>query len=711
MDCTDERVRASAHATGVTAPPTRPAFRTRAAALFGVLCPVWAFAQEPEIQEDLRAAYGSADVISLATGYERALFDAPVSATILSREDIRRSGAHSLADVLQMVPGYYVTSNDARSTQITVRGITSRVLILVNNLPLYQGFVNATQTLHDLLLYDVERIEITRGPGSAVYGADAMAGIVNIITRTASAGPLAEVAAMAGNHESIGAYGLYGTGLRDLNLRLYGAYYETEFTDRVLASDAQTNFDRLLGTSASLAPDLINAARKIGEARASLSGNTWAVRASHRNEFDFGTGTGLTFALDPQGTYDSRVSTLEFVHQSTPSDSWSLRGYLAGTRIDQIAQDVHPFPPGAFRGAFPQGVRQDFDINETRYRAEGSATYIGIARHILLVTAGGFISEYETEHDVRNYVVRGGLVLPTPTFAEGAGVNDPEIIGDADRNVWYVVLQDEWAPVRDWTLTLGVRFDDYSDFGSTANPRAAVVWSPSPRTSLKLLFGTAFRPPSIVELESNGTFSALGNPNLDPSRLAMTEISLTHRRERYSANIGAFAYRQKDLVETTPNPAAPTGIQYVNGDDDEGWGLDLSLTGALRTGYSVEGHYTYQTHTGSTADNDNAQQAPHHQLSAAVDYAFADRWHANATVLGIFDRGRASTDPRPDPPDYALMNVMLERTGLPGSIDLSLSVRNLFDRQIDDPSDSPTVLAADVPVPGRSWLAQLRKRF
>ena len=666
--------------------------------------------QEPPTTEDLGSAYGSREIISLATGYERALFDAPVSATTISREEIQRSGVRSLGELLERVPGYYLTSNDARSTQITVRGLTQRVLILVNNLPLYQGFLNATVSLHDVLLLDVERVEVTRGPGSAIYGADASAGVVYIITRTASSGPISELGVVGGNLDSAGGYGLYGTAVRDLDLRLYGAFYQTDFSDRLLEADAQTTFDRLLHTDASLAPGPINTSRKLVEGRASVAGQTWTLMASHRNEYDFETGTGLTFSLDPHGTYDSKVSTIELLHHSDPTPQWSLRGYVAGIQVDQRA-NLQPYPPGAFRGLFPDGVRQDFDVGERRYRVEVNGTYSGFSRHMMLLTVGASTFEYDTFIDARNYIVRNGRVLPTPTFAVGAGVNDPEIIRDATRDVWYGVVQDEWTPISDWTVTLGVRFDEYSDFGSTVNPRAAVVWSPTVRTSVKLLYGTAFRPPSIIEQQSNGTFAALGNPSLEPVRLEMTELSLSHRGDAYTSTVGAFQYHQRDLVQTVPAANSPTGLMYVNRDTDSGWGAEGSIAVKATSNVAIEGHYTYQKHTGASADNTNAQQAPRHQVSLSLKLTPWTNWRANLFALGIFDRRRASNDPRPNLADYGLVHASLERSNLPGQIDASLSVHNLFDRQINDPSDSPSALAADIPVPGRSWLVQVRKRF
>jgi iron complex outermembrane receptor protein len=273
------------------------------------------------------------------------------------------------------------------------------------------------------------------------------------------------------------------------------------------------------------------------------------------------------------------------------------------------------------------------------------------------------------------------------------------------------VVQDEWTPVSDWTFTLGVRFDDYSDFGSTTNPRAAVVWSPTARTSVKLLYGTAFRPPSIIELQSNGIASALGNPNLNPVRLAMSELSLVHRSTSYSASVGAFQYRQEDLVQTVPDINSPTGLLYVNRDSDQGWGAETSVELRATPRLTFEANYTYQTHTGSTSDNANAQQAPRHQISLNIDGTLWRDWHVNTFVLGILGRHRATLDPRPNPPDYALVNLALERANFFSGLDASFALHNILDRRIDDPSDSAAVLPDDIPVPGRTWFVELRKRF
>jgi iron complex outermembrane receptor protein len=668
-----------------------------------------AAAQTTVPPEDVSFAYGSSELISLATGYERPLFDAPVSATIVTRAEMERAGAQSLADVLQAAGGYYVGTDDGRSHHITVRGVTSRVLILVNGIPLHQGFLNATESVHDILLYDVERIEVTRSPGSAVYGADAVSGIVNLITRTASESMPTEFGVTGGTQDSAGAWLLHGARLGDVDVRFYGALFKTDFMDEQVLADAQSKFDRLLGTQASLAPGQLNTARKVLETRIEVARGFWTMRASHRSEYDFGTGSGLAYALDPAGHYDTRLSTLELVHDRKLSETWSLSGYIAYMLVQHDAS-VTLYPAGAFGGAFPDGMRQDYTGEERRLRGEVNATYGGIAAHKLLFGVGGLYSTYDTTNDTRNYTIDRGAPLPTPTFAPGGGIGLAELIGDTERGVHYLFAHDEWSPLQDWTFTGGVRWDRYSDFGSTTNPRAAIVWSPSARTTAKLLYGRAFRPPSLVELESNGTYAPLGNRALKPSTIEMTEVSVAHRNVKYEASIGAFRYRQQNLVETTRNPISPTGAQYVNGPPDTGGGAELYLRYQFVPSLALNSNYTYQLHK-ARANNVNAYQAPRHQVYLQLTFTPHPDWSASLGAMGILDRRRDPTDARAPPNDYTLVNVSFQRKNLPAGLQFSLTATNLFDETYSYPSDSPSLLPFDLPARGREVIVRVIKLF
>jgi outer membrane receptor for ferrienterochelin and colicins len=674
-----------------------------------IICAVSRLAIAEGSSDELQAIYGNDQSISLATGYSRSLRDAPVSATIVSRDEIVQSGAMNLAELLQTVSAYYLSSNDAHSTSITVRGISSRVLVLVDGVPLYQGFVDATFSLQDVLLYNVERVEITRGPGSALYGADAMGGIINLITRTDSANTPRELGAVGGNLDTGGAWGLYHTNLGPAALRLYGAYVNGDYNDSTLKADAQTAFDKLYHTHDSLAPGPVNDAHQLVDTRAELSMGAWTGRVSFRDELHGGDGVGLAFALDPSGRIGSAVTTFELVHHSTPSPNWDLSGYLAYIDVKQDA-NATGYPPGAFGGAFPVGLRQILDTRETRGRGEFTATYAGWSRQKVLVSIGGFTNDFNEDADIRNYKVSGGRVLPTGSMAPFGGPGGTPIIGDSYDVVGYGVIQDEWTIVRDLTFTGGLRLDHYSTFGAQWTPRAALVFSPTPQATLKAIYSEAFRPPSAVELVSNGTFGALGNPALKPMQIHMGELDASYRLGRLEATLAAFVYRTYDLINTAPDVGVPTGLQYVNVGHDSGHGGEAGVTWKANDAWDAGLQYSYQRSSDLSVSGAQTQQAPRQLLDTTFTWKATSSWSAYVSSLAVADRGRRFGDPRPDPPNYLLFNLALrKRWG--DRFSARARVSNLLNHQVNDPSESTTALPYDVPEPGRTWRIDLTANF
>ena len=653
--------------------------------------------------EDISRLYGADSMISLATGYSRPLFDAPATAYSISRDQIEALGAANLHQVLGTLPGFYPVTNDARSFQASVRGITNRVLILVNGLPLEEGLVNATISIDDILTYDIERIEITLGPGSALFGADAVAATINLVTRTSTSAPINEIGAIGGSDHTYSGYLLHNAPITSsLRFGFYAAAYQTDDDHPTLRADAQTALDKAFRTHASLAPGPLNLARKVVDTRAEISGAEWTARASFRDEYDFHTGTGLAFALDPSGTVDGSLKTLELIGHHTTSSDWHLRSYLTFTEARGPAENLHLYPPGAFGGAFPQGVLQSFDVKEDRLRGEMSAEYTASTSHRLLLGVGGFHNRFELLSDERNYIVRKGRVIPTGHFAELGGVNDAPVIRDTSQTVYYFLAQDEWSLTRDVVFTAGGRYDHYSEFGGTFNPRASLVWNESAQSVVKLLYGRAFRTPTIIETESNGTYAPLGNPNLKPVVLDMVELAFDHRYSRGTWGASVFGYQQTHLVETTADLSAPILLTYINRTSkDRSWGTQLTGEFQISRQWSMQSHYTFQRHT-EISNDPNIPQAPKHQLYSELRWHTSE-WSAGLRALYVAERGRGADDTRSDPRNYVVAGLTAERNNIWERVDLRLFLDNLFNTAYSYPSDSATVLPYDVPAPGRMW--------
>ncbi len=142
-------------------------------------------------EEDLAKVYGGEGFISIATGRQQPLSRAPAVATVITAEEIEAMGATNLDEVLESVAGLHVSLSSTRFSPIySIRGIRTatnpEVLMLINGVPITQLNLGGRGEQNSLPVNSIERVEVIRGPGSAVYGADAFAGVINVITKTAA---------------------------------------------------------------------------------------------------------------------------------------------------------------------------------------------------------------------------------------------------------------------------------------------------------------------------------------------------------------------------------------------------------------------------------------------------------------------------------------------------------------------------------------------
>ena len=177
----------------------------------------YSFAQDVNTEEsDLAAIYGDSDFVSIATGSSQPIARAPAVATVITAAQIKEIGATDLDQILEIVPGLHVAKFFQGYQPIyTIRGIYSdtnpQVLMLINGISitnLYLG--NRSQVWGGMPVNDISRIEVIRGPGSALYGADAYAGVINIITKDATEIQGTELGARLGSYNSREVWLLHG---------------------------------------------------------------------------------------------------------------------------------------------------------------------------------------------------------------------------------------------------------------------------------------------------------------------------------------------------------------------------------------------------------------------------------------------------------------------------------------------------------------------
>ncbi|HJU99879.1 MAG TPA: TonB-dependent receptor [Burkholderiaceae bacterium] len=686
------------------------------AALLVLAClPLSADATQPE-EEDM-ALYGvDHSAISLATGSAQSLRRAPAVASVITAADIAAMGATDLDQVLETVAGIHVTRVPTLyASSYIIRGIGAggvsnpQVLVLLNGLRMTTDFNGDKGNMWvSMPLTNVARIEVIRGPGSALYGADAFAGVINIITKTAEQMPGLRVGARTGTFRERDAWLEYGHKQEQLAVAAYLEVGRSDGSDQALEADAQTLNDRRFGTHVSNAPGPINTGYHALDGALDLSYQRWRWRSNLKWRSDVGTGLGVNAALDPGHKTRSGYALSELSWTAPDlSDSWSAGGSLSYMFFTEQSPDgLGLFPAGARIGPsfFPDGMIGGPGRWEHNLRGAAYATYSGWRRHALRLGAGHDIQDLYQVSTRKNFRLSpAGLPIPTGPVID-YGEIQPHILPQR-RTINYAYLQDEWEFAPDWALTAGVRHDHFSDFGGTTNPRLALVWDADLNLTVKLLHGRAFRSPSFNEQRGINPVN-MGNPQVQPETIATTEAALTWQaRPDLSVNLSLFRYAMKDLIRSVANPAPAPGATYQNSGSVHGNGGEVELTWELAQDLRWLANYARQN-AHDQATGQDPGYAPRHHANTRLDWSMSPGWHLTPQLNWVAGRHRAPGDARAPVANYRTVDATLTRQ-LPHGWTVSAMVRNLFNADAREPSLAPGLaLPFDIPVAPRTFALQ-----
>ncbi|MES2128853.1 MAG: TonB-dependent receptor [Pseudomonadota bacterium] len=686
--------------------PQRQRFALSVLAL--ACCSAWA---EPATEEDeLALAYGG--VVSIATGGAIALRRAPAVATVITAADIAAMGATDLDQVLEGVPGMHVErSANVYSPLYIMRGVFSQfapqLLVLQNGIPittLYQS--NKGNLWGGYPLEHIARIEVIRGPGSALYGSDAYSGVVNIITKTAQDTPGLQLGARAGAFHSRDAWLQYGGHGEQLDVQAYVRAGHTGGLRSIVAADAQTRNDTLFGTHASLAPGPVNTGGDAIDANVDLAWGKWRLRGGYKLRRNLGSGAGVASALDPVGKMRSeRITTdLSWTDQQFARD-WSGGAMLSSLHYTQLTpQDLQLLPPGLRfpTGLFADGMIGGPDTSERTLRLSGYVGYSGLAGQQLRLGAGHDDLDLYYTHETRNFNYSpSGLPIPLPGVVDTS--NTTPFLRPHRRKIDYFYAQDEWGFARDWMLTAGVRHDRYSDAGATTNPRMALVWDARFDLTAKLMYGRAFRAPAFIE--EYGTYNpvAIGNPALRPETSATLEAALVWQAAAdLRANLNLYRTSSGNIIRTMPNALAGTGSTYANTGSQTGHGLEAEWQWNAAAGLRVLGSFAWQR-TVDDASGHDAGYAPHQHLNVRTEWDFVSGWSASAQANQVAGRQRAQGDARKPIANYTSVDLTVGTTPRQHGWNLAVALRNAFNADMREPSVAPGLaLPFDLPMAPRA---------
>lgn len=636
---------------------------------------------------DEAALFAEIPSVQSVSKYDQKVTEAPASVSVVTAAEIERYGYRTLAEVLRSLRGFY-TSYDRNYVYAGVRGYgipgdyNSRLLLLVDGIRVNDAVYDSAffDTTFPVDLDLIERVEFVRGPGSSVYGTSALLGVVNVITKRGRDYGGLEVSGQTGSFSTYGARATGGARLASgLELLASGTLYRSDGDDDLYYpefDDPSTNGGHAEDSDEDKAYQLF--------AKASLGDFTLEAFYSERDK---------EIPTAPWGT--------RFDDDGTQATDGEMRWDL---KYDRVLGDLSRIAARATHGTYwydgtyvydaedpadPPDRNED-DTDGRWWGAEAQYVRTWFESHTVIV---GTEARWNQDQDQKNW-----------------WQGDAEPALDSDEDSWILALfaQDEWRIRENVRLVLGVRYDHYSTFGSTVNPRLALVYSPFAATTLKLLYGTAFRAPSAYELHyDDGGATQKAPDDLDPETIRTWEAVWEQALgEHWRASLSGFYFQLDDLIALGEDP------NDLNADGDpllafgnrpegvESRGVEAELEGRWANGLEGRVSYTYEEAedegTGSRPPN-----SPRHlaklNLTAPL---FTDLLLGGIEVQYTGERKTPKPDERVD--GFWLANLTLFHSGWIEGLEVSASVYNLFDEEYDDPGSAEHEQAG-IEQDGRTW--------
>ena len=629
---------------------------------------------------DVQVVYG-------ASRFEQKTVDAPSSVTIITSDEIKRYGYRTLADILVSAQGFY-SSYDRNYVFLGARGVNlgdfnDRILLLVDGHRVNNNFTDGAfiDTTFILDVDLIDRVEIIRGPGSAIYGNNAFFGVVNVITRQGRQLNGAEISGDAGAFGSYKARATYGklfdNGLQAL---VSATYYHSDGQDelfyREFDNPAQNN-----GIAQNMDSGMfVSTFGSLSYGELSLEGGF-----IHREKINPTAQFAETTFNDPRlRTIDEQgYAELKFVHSFE-----QLFDLMAQLYYDSYSHEI----------GYPQTVLSGTNVVFTSFSSEhdrgewwGATVQLNKRlweRHLLTVGA-----EY------RDDFVQDSQV--TVQNAPGQGSHN-----EATRLSYGFYAQGDFEILTNLHFVGGVRYDRNGDFSPSVDPRLALIYHPFTTSTLKAIYGTAYRAPSFYEI------TASAQP-LEPEEITGYELVYEQDIGQYlRSSVSGFYNQMDDLLVFSSG-------SFTNFNADTR-GVEVALEGILANGIRGRASYSYQDTRNSGVGWD-MPDSPNNLVKLNVSVPlYSDKVFAGLEFDFTSDRrslhtttdaaGQPLTIQGTEAGGFGVINLTLFSQKIIKNLEFSASVYNLLDRHYVDPASQfhvQDVIEQD----GRSFRFKLTYRF
>ncbi|MGZ8223562.1 MAG: TonB-dependent receptor plug domain-containing protein [Methylobacter sp.] len=652
-----------------------------------------AFAKAPTDHDSLESelAYLAAErqVVVTASKMEEHVDKTVATTTVITQDDIAHIGARNLLDVLRLVPGIGITQSHIGIRKIEVRGVSTqlseKVQIMLNGHPLDHNLRNAGSTwvYDDLSVDTIKRVEVVRGPGSALYGANSFLAVINIITQNAND--------LDGLHTSAG-WGSFDN-------QQYRASWGKQFDNSAEAA-LHFNFTDTNGINSSIAADSLS----IQGLNSNAPGKSQLTEGRYDLEWQLGY---QDFKLDGRfinkktGAFFGAASVLSDSRTQQNYDDYFLRLSRAWKIQDKLTIDTQLFHDFFSADNLWQLAPAQFSHTAFQNTRTGGEIQANYQLSTIQTLIGGFSYAQEQQ---------GGLIDELGSDPQHLMPTLPSAT-ERTRNRWGVYLEDVWDPLTNLRLTVGARYDRYNDFGGTFNPRMGFNWEVIKNYSLKFSYGTAYRAPAFAELGATNNPVLSGNPTLKPEEVKTFETGIVAHPINGLTTQATYYH---SAINQIISRVSPCPVQSCIGNSGSVDAEGVELEARYDFDGSLQGSYLSANHVVQRSIQLGRQLAdvPRHRTNLTANWAFDKTWSSFAHVLIKGDTLRISGDARSSVSGYALVDLGLLGKNLFGKkIDVGFNIYNLFDKRYYDPAPANLSFVGDYQMPGMAFFGHVSLKF
>jgi iron complex outermembrane receptor protein len=585
--------------------------------------------------------------ISTAAKYDQTVSEAPASVTIITAEEIEQFGYRTLDEILMRVKGFYIT-NDLIYNYLGVRGFSrptdynNRILLLINGKSINDNAWGASYigTESGINLDIIERIEVVRGPGSAIYGNNAMLAVINIITKRGKTVDGLKLTLQPGSYGKIQGGIRFGKEFKNgLDLLVSGHvghikgkdFYFQEYDDPATNNGIAEGIDgdQYWGIFTSL----------------TYKNFSWKGFTSYRDK---------AIPTAPYGTIfnDERPKTIigfKFMELKYKGNlSYNKKIVLSGFYDYYLWRGEYPYG-----GMFYQTLINNRSIGEL-FGMEIQFNW-EIEADNRLLTGVAYRNHFHVTHDIRDD--DGVIYNQSYPFHELS-----------------FYIQDEYQFLRNLSFTLGVRYDYFSNRKESISPRAAVIYNVFSSTTLKLLFGNAYRAPDLFSLYYEFENQAKANPFIKPEKINTFELVAEQQfNSKIYGTLSLYTFEMRGLIEQAIDPLDGL-LQFQNLEKVRGKGVEVGLNIRLQNGLKGYINYSFQNNK-NVLDNEKISNSPSHVFKFGLSAPIGKYFFASLETFYESNRitvYRTGTDP------YLLTNLHISSRKLLNHLKFSFQARNLF---------------------------------